>query len=170
MSELTKRLREHAALHGDIGKFNDEQAQWERDLLDAADYIDNDEASGVHTCHGHCKRLACVQRREIERLRYAIKMERGKTEKADEDNERLRGLLRELDECGAVANWLRVSDDLRARVRAALGTPAGHESGQSGPMDERMLDLTPVGPGRTVDDALSDQPSDDVSQPTANGG
>jgi hypothetical protein len=34
--------------------------------------------------------------------------------------EQLRGLLRELDESGAVANWMRVSDDLRERVRAAL--------------------------------------------------
>ena len=68
MSELTKRLREHAALHGDLGRFNDEQAQWERDLLDAADYIDNDEARGVHSCHNRCQRLECVQRREIDRL------------------------------------------------------------------------------------------------------
>ena len=73
MSELTNRLREHAALHGDLGKFNDEQAQWERDLLDAADYIDNDEAGGVHTCHNHCQRLACMQRREIERLRGLLR-------------------------------------------------------------------------------------------------
>ncbi len=37
------------------------------------------------------------------------------------DNDRLRGLLRELHECGAVTNWMRVSDDLRGRVLAAIG-------------------------------------------------
>lgn len=37
------------------------------------------------------------------------------------DNDRLRGLLRELHECGAVTNWMRVSDDLRGRVLAAVG-------------------------------------------------
>ena len=29
-------------------------------------------ASPVHTCHAHCQRLECVQRREIERLRAAL--------------------------------------------------------------------------------------------------
>jgi hypothetical protein len=72
MSDLTQRLREHAALHGEIAKFSDEQAQWERDLLDAADYIDNDEVKGIHSCHDNCQRLECVQRREIERLRREL--------------------------------------------------------------------------------------------------
>ena len=37
------------------------------------------------------------QQAEIERLRLAIKLERGKTEKADEDNERLRERLAEAE-------------------------------------------------------------------------
>lgn len=36
------------------------------------------------------------------------------------DNERLRGIMLELDRCDAVSNWMRVSDDLRERFRAAL--------------------------------------------------
>ncbi len=36
-----------------------------------------------------------------------------------------RGLLLELDEAGAVSNWLRVTDDLRARVRAFLARREG---------------------------------------------
>ncbi len=40
---------------------------------------------------------------------------------ASTEIDRLRGLLRELHECGAVTNWMRVSDDLRGRVLAAVG-------------------------------------------------
>ena len=77
MSDLTQRLREHAALHGEIAKFSDEQAQWARDLLAAANYIDNDEVKGIHSCHDNCQRLECVQRREIERLRRELAEARG---------------------------------------------------------------------------------------------
>jgi hypothetical protein len=31
------------------------------------------ETSGLHTCHDECPRLACVQGREIRRLRAALK-------------------------------------------------------------------------------------------------
>ena len=40
--------------------------------MDAEAEIERLKASGIHTCHAHCQRLECVQRREIERLRYAI--------------------------------------------------------------------------------------------------
>lgn len=39
-------------------------------------------------------------------------------------------LLRELWECGAVANWLRVSDDLKARVERALRTASKPTGGK----------------------------------------
>lgn len=34
-------------------------------------------------------------------------------------------LLRELRDCGAISNWLRVSDDLRKRVDAAIDAAQG---------------------------------------------
>ena len=42
----------------------------------------------------HSARTCEMLQADNERLRYAIKVERGKTEKADEDNERLRGRMR----------------------------------------------------------------------------
>ena len=34
--------------------------------------LDNEQASGIHTCNAHCQRVECVQRKEIERLRDAL--------------------------------------------------------------------------------------------------
>ncbi len=36
------------------------------------------------------------------------------------ERERWHALLRELHECGAITNWLRVSEDLRQRVEDAM--------------------------------------------------
>ena len=44
--------------------------------------------------------------RENDALRYAIKVERGKTEKADEDNERLRSRLAEAERDSQRLDWL----------------------------------------------------------------
>ena len=101
MSDLTQRLREHAALHGEIAKFSDEQAQWARDLLAAANYIDNDEVKGIHSCHDNCQRLECVQRREIERLRREL----AEARKAREDAEQL---MRD--------GWIEVADGPASKV------------------------------------------------------
>ena len=52
----------------------------------------------------------------------------GEGELADRAADRielLEGIVRELYECGAVTNWLRVGDDLRARVKAAITTDSG---------------------------------------------
>lgn len=72
------------------------------------------------------ERLVDILTADNERLRYAIKLERGKTEKADEDNERLRRLLREaVDVVESCHDCLRYSGgDILARIDAALGTPA----------------------------------------------
>lgn len=57
-----------------------------------------------------------------ESLEFAIRAIREDAEKPlRAEIDRLRGLLRELHECGAVTNWMRVSDDLRGRVLAAIG-------------------------------------------------
>lgn len=34
--------------------------------------IEDIDASGIHSCHDHCQRLECAQRREIERLRAEV--------------------------------------------------------------------------------------------------
>lgn len=47
MSDLIKRLREHAAIHASIG-YDDEQAQWERDLRTVADEIERLTAENQH--------------------------------------------------------------------------------------------------------------------------
>ena len=39
---------------------------------DADAEIERLRANGIHSCHAHCQRLGCVQRREIERLREAL--------------------------------------------------------------------------------------------------
>lgn len=49
--------------------------------------------------------------------------------KQEAEIERLRTLLQELHDCGAVENWLRVSDDLKVRVEAALGPNVRAERG-----------------------------------------
>ena len=73
---------------------------------------------------GDCYAAECVDlRAEIERLRYAIKVERGKTEKADEDNERLRGLLQRWRE--QWGDGCQPDGDLIDETDAALGTQEG---------------------------------------------
>lgn len=60
---------------------NDEMDKIQRyaRYLEAADEIDRLRAEverltvdGIHSCHDQCPRIACVQRREIERLRAAL--------------------------------------------------------------------------------------------------
>lgn len=40
IAELVKRLREHASMHEDIARYDDEQRQWMEDLVWAADEIE----------------------------------------------------------------------------------------------------------------------------------
>ena len=40
MTDLIERLREHAALHGDLAAVSKEQALWQSDLMTAADIIE----------------------------------------------------------------------------------------------------------------------------------
>ncbi len=49
-------------------------------------------------------------------------------------------LLRELHECGAVTNWLRVSDDLRQRVDAALRDASAHEKAHREPLTDAQIE------------------------------
>ena len=44
MADLIQRLRDHAARHAEISRFSDEQAQWGRDLLEAAELLEQGAA------------------------------------------------------------------------------------------------------------------------------
>ncbi len=59
-------------------------------MIEAADLIERIDYAGTHTCHARCKRLPCVQRREIESLQRECSV-----------------LRNEIDRC----NGLCISDD-----------------------------------------------------------
>jgi len=67
MSDLLKKLRDNEqGFH--LGA---DGMGWSPDLSlfgEAADEIERLQVNGIHTCNPDCQRIACVQRREIERL------------------------------------------------------------------------------------------------------
>jgi hypothetical protein len=42
-------------------------------LADAYEALRNADAAGIHSCHDHCQRRTCVQRRRIVELETAIR-------------------------------------------------------------------------------------------------
>lgn len=128
MSELTNRLREHAALHGDLGRFNDEQAQWERDLLDAADALEAQQAEMKKRLRQQGEAWAADAKRkdaEIERLRGLLRDMCERMKEAATTASVLTGQLPQYSEGQQMLRRLAtIMGDSAKHIRATLGTQA----------------------------------------------
>jgi HAMP domain-containing protein len=70
--ELVERLRD-AVTYGYMPRLMREVAAEAADRIEALQAeIERLTYDGIHTCHDHCPRLPCVQRREIEELQAEV--------------------------------------------------------------------------------------------------
>lgn len=141
MSDLIERLRAHAALHRGLGfDDDDEQVQWARDLLTAAEEIERLTASlkRANETAEHFERHWYLRGDEIERLTAALRAQPGPVNMDDMEwagKVHLAEAIRERDEARAERDALAMT--IAAERKGWIDEKAMRSTGSWGPRSEQ---------------------------------